>query len=370
MQTRVLLVTDSLGCGGAEKILCFVANNLNREKFKVGILNFNSIPTAQKLNPDVAVYDKVVIKKRIIRRLIQIMDIVAVVKDFKPHVILSFKNMPNLLSVLAGRYTRIPVVISERSDPTQKKSFIARVFRWLYGYANGAVFQIPGAKAWYSERLQRKSCIIPNPVLLSDNTITANYDSPENAIAFVARFENVQKRQDIMLKAFKIVSEKRPEMVLKFYGTGPDEDYIKKMAVEMGLDQKVVFIGLSSNPLKEICNTRMFVITSDYEGIPNALIEAMSIGLPVVSTDCSPGGARFLIEDGVNGLLVPAGDHNAVAQAILKYLDDPEFARRCGSNARKIRERFVPEVIISQWEQYINQIAEGKNEHISCQTSQ
>ena len=100
----------------------------------------------------------------------------------------------------------------------------------------------------------------------------------------------------------------------------------------------------------------MFVMTSDYEGIPNALAEAMSLGLPCISTDCSPGGAALLMENGKNGLLVPVGDSDKLAEAMREYMDDPEFAEQMGRNAINIADTFSQEKILDQWISFIERV--------------
>ena len=102
----------------------------------------------------------------------------------------------------------------------------------------------------------------------------------------------------------------------------------------------------------------MFVLSSDYEGMPNALMEAMASGLPCVSTDCGGGGARFLIENGENGILVPQRDEDALAAAMEKILSDETLAAKLGENARKLQETLAPEKIYGEWESFIKQIVE------------
>jgi glycosyltransferase involved in cell wall biosynthesis len=160
-----------------------------------------------------------------------------------------------------------------------------------------------------------------------------------------------------MLEAFKQVVEKHPEYTLKFFGDGPDEEKMKSYAEELGISQNVCFCGRSDNILEDISHSEIFVLSSDYEGIPNSLLEAMSLGLPCVSTDCSPGGARMLIKDGENGLLVPRGDEDALASAILRMIEDRDFAVSCGKRAAEVRERFALPVILSAWEKYIESCA-------------
>jgi glycosyltransferase involved in cell wall biosynthesis len=100
----------------------------------------------------------------------------------------------------------------------------------------------------------------------------------------------------------------------------------------------------------------MFVSSSDYEGLSNSMLEAMAIGLPCVCTDCLGGGARELIKDGENGLLVPTKDAKALAEAMCSMVDDKELSKRCSDNASKIREELSAEYIADKWHEYIESV--------------
>ena len=169
----------------------------------------------------------------------------------------------------------------------------------------------------------------------------------------VARLDNFQKRYDVMLDAFKLFSDKHPDYVLKLYGKGSDEELIRSWVHERNLDDKVLFPGLTKQPMQDTCRDGMFLITSDFEGISNALLEAMAVGLPCVSTDHTPGGARLLITDHENGLLAPIQDPEALAKAMCKFAENPALAEKCGNNAKDVVNRFAPEKIIDMWENYI-----------------
>ena len=104
----------------------------------------------------------------------------------------------------------------------------------------------------------------------------------------------------------------------------------------------------------------MFVLSSDYEGMPNALMEAMASGLPCVSTDCGGGGARFLVQNGDNGILIPQKDEVALASAMEKILSDESLSAKLGENARKLQETLAPEKIYGEWERFILEKIEEK----------
>ena len=204
--------------------------------------------------------------------------------------------------------------------------------------------------------MQRKSVVISNPIINVKEEFFYNVAEAEKVIAFAGRFETVQKRQDIMLEVMKLVLEKHADYKLAFYGDGKDEDDIKMLASKIVIEDNVEFKGVSDNLVKDISKCEIYVLTSDYEGIPNTLLEAMTIGMPCVSTDCSPGGARMLIDNGINGTLVPCGDVTAIADAINFYIENKDIAEKHGKEAVKIKDKFSYDGIMEKWEKYILEV--------------
>ena len=350
---KILFCISCLSYGGAEKNLRIVANHMAEKGHEVLVCSFGSQPCVQPLLENVRVVYMPEFRKKGVKRAQQIAFLRKLMKSERVDITVSFLCFPNFISLIAGKLSGVPVIVSERGDPYQFTSKVMKAMYASYRFAAGAVFQTEMAKEYFHPTLQKKSRVIANPVELKDPSLFTDYERAERSIAYSARFELVQKRQDIMLEAFKGVLEKHPEYKLKFFGDGPDEDRMKAYAEELGISGNVVFCGKSSNILSDISVSELFVLSSDYEGIPNSLLEAMSLGLPCVSTDCSPGGARMLIEDGVNGLIVPRGDASALSAAICRMIEDREFAITCGRKAAEVRERFALPVILSAWEEYI-----------------
>ena len=170
-----------------------------------------------------------------------------------------------------------------------------------------------------------------------------------------------QKRLDILLESFSIIRKKR-DVHLDIYGDGLPENRAKVENVikELKLEKDVTLHGKVTDVLEKISDSKMYVLSSDFEGIPNSLLEAMSIGMPVVSTDCSPGGARLLIENGVNGLLVKTGNSGELASAMEVYFENPDFADKCGKAALSVNEKFSASQILYEWERYIKSITRKK----------
>ena len=298
-------------------------------------------------------------KNRVLKHFLKIFPVRKTIKRVHPDLIVSFLPYPSIISIFAKIGLKIKIVFSERVDPSIYKGFIKIIGHRILSHADGAVFQLESAKDFYIRTaLHDKSVVIPNAVTLTKKP-RVELDKRTNEIAFVARFDIRQKRQDLMIEAFVLILRRYPDIKLVFYGDGPDEPIIRELVKKHSIESNVIFAGSVSPIDKYISNKRLFVLSSEFEGIPNALIEAMCVGLPCVATDCTPGGARFLIQDGVNGLIVPRGNPEELADACCRVLNDPELAERLGMNAQNVIDRFSPPRIYKKWNQYLTKVYKG-----------
>lgn len=351
-----MFVIHALGYGGAGKMIVYLANHFSKIGYDVVVYVEEQEGKHYDMEPGVQIYQETeFFNNYYTRHFRQIFQLRRRVKEIKPDMVISFQTNQNALSVLATRGRHIPVIVSERGDPYQYNDIVAKLKTWVINKAEGGVFQTHKAMQYYGKELQKRSIVIYNP-----NTVIG-IKRPEwawrsNEIAFVGRFDIHQKRQDLAVEAFKLVAEKIPEVKLVFYGAGQEQEIIKALVNKMNLTDRVVYKGLVKDIPNAIKNSKVFLMTSDFEGLPNALIEAMACGLPCVSTDCTPGGARELIKDGVNGLIVPCGDAAAIAESVVYLLNNPQRADEIGQEAQKIVDKLEPSNIYSQWEKYVKLI--------------
>lgn len=361
---KILLLNTDLGYGGAEKMLAFVANSLAKAGYDVTFLSYRTDNNLQKLVPSVKrehiqleseggsikSYFKTVIG---LRRYI---------RKNKYDVAIAFLLPSQIRLVPACKGTATKVLLSQRADPYHNEdyshgSLISKLNEYFFGQADAYVFQTKEAMGYYSERIRKKGCVIPNPVMKPKQDCEWSADKAKKRIVSVGRLEMRQKRQDLLIYAFQKFSEEYPEYVLEFYGDGEDERKLKDLSAN---NRNIKFCGVSANISEVLKNAAMFVLTSDYEGIPNALAEAMALGVPCISTDCSPGGAALLIENGINGLLVPCGNSEKVYEAMKILAEDPARAEKMGKQAVVISERFNPEYISEKWIKVIESCGNGK----------
>ena len=351
-----MLVIHALGYSGAGKMIVKLADALaQRDDLEVVLYVEEKIGQHYEMDHRINLYQETqFFSNYYTRHFQQIFQLRRRVKEIKPDLIISFQTNQNALAVLSAMGRHIPVIISERGDPYQLTNIVAKLKNIVINMADGGVFQTHRAMEYYGKRLQNKSRVIYNPCP-PDKINRPEWLERKNEIAFVARFDIQQKRQDLMVDAFSIVSHSHPEMKLVFYGKGePDMSLIREQVERCGLQSQVLFKGVVNNIINEIKDSKLFVLSSDYEGMPNALIEAMVAGLPIVSTDCSPGGASELIDSNVNGIITPCGDARALAKAIIYMLDNPEKADEMGAKAQEVTKILSRDKIFAEWNEYIN----------------
>ena len=348
---KILFTTPGMLFGGAERVMSILANEWVDQKHSVRILittdNNKCVYPLHEGAEFVCIGKEVESAKHIHTTLIKLLR--KEILEYKPDVVVSFMNDVCAYTAIAMYGMKIPLIYSERNDPNKvnqsKKDKLYR--RIVEKRADKIVFQTDGAKACYSKKVQDKSCVILNPL---DLTRIPEYDFKQTRpeIVTVGRLEP-QKNQKILIEAFSKVKDMFPEYCLKIYGSGQLENQLKEQIERLNLSERVFLMGNSTSVLQDIKTARLFVLTSDFEGLPNALIEAMAMGMPCISTDCSPGGARMLINQGKNGVIVPCGDSDLLAVAIQNMLKTPNTASSMGLEAKTVKEKVWSQAVAKQW---------------------
>uniref|UniRef100_UPI0025D2AA1D glycosyltransferase n=1 Tax=Butyrivibrio sp. TaxID=28121 RepID=UPI0025D2AA1D len=276
-------------------------------------------------------------------------------KKIKPDLILSFIGKNNIMAIMTAKSLHIPVVVSVRAkfEMEYPSKAMMLAMRYTFPKAAGIVLQSRGASMQLPDRLKKKTVVLPNsinPDFIKD-TYQGNRDK---TIVTVGRIDE-NKNHKLIIDAFNKIIDEYPDYELLIFGDGPDRDKLFRYTGAKGLNDKIIFKGSVSDVADKIQAASMFVLASDMEGMPNALIEAMSLGIPCITTDCMYDTSE-LIQDDVNGLVVPKGDIDAMAAAMKKLIDDPEYAGKLGTTASKIKEEVAPDVINRKWEDYFQSI--------------
>ena len=254
----------------------------------------------------------------ILNKFIRFRKLRSICKEEKMDVLIAFLGGAIYYSVLATIGLRTKVVVSERNSPefTYKSKFSRICAKGIFSLSDGIVFQTDDAQKWFPPIVQRKSVVIPNPV--KDSFFLTSYAPRENEVVSIGRLTE-QKNYKLLIDAFELVVRANPHTHLSIYGEGNLKELLQDFISQKGLCENVKLRGRTDDVASVLSGASIFVMSSDVEGMPNALMEAMTVGVPSVSTDCPCGGPHFLLSEG-RGLLVPVGDAVELADKILILL--------------------------------------------------
>lgn len=350
-KTKIAVISRSVRGGGSERFVSLFANNFcNNQEYDLILL------TAEKQDNEYALDSRVKRVCRLSHKNLRknIVIIHKFLKENEIDIALSVGVHENLCSCLANFLLKTQIVISERNAPKEDAlSYKIRLLRWLfYRWADYYVFQTAGAQKFYSKKIQKRSKIIHNPV---KNNLPERSDINKKEIIAIGRM-HPQKDYLMLIHAFAEVHKAHPEYILKIYGEGEEKKYIKGEITNLGLNPYVILEGFFSELHSQIVDSDIYVMTSRFEGMPNALMEAMAMGFPVISTDCPAGGPRELIRNGCNGCLVPVGDTEMLIEKINFLIDNPGLKNELGNRAKKIRYSHDEKHIMLLWDDYFKAI--------------
>lgn len=351
---KILFVVRTVGYGGASKQLVMMANALHALGHEVCIYSYTSSTILQPISDGVKyIPENNADTNSLLEYIHAPIRIRKVVKKEKPNVVVAWRANAGMFTILACIGLHTPIIFSERSDPYMETNWMLKIATKMCQLSDGGIFQTEKARAFY-RKLESKSIVIPNPVLQTTQILPPiPLNERKKEIAFVGRFSMNQKRQDIMIDAFRIIHDQLPDYKLSFYGDGPDMASVKEIVSNYNIEDSVVFHGVVDNVLDRLRTSRVMVLSSDYEGIPNVIIEAFQAGTPVVSTDCSPGGARILISDGENGFIVPVRDAEMLAKQTIKVIENIKLSTEFIEKGREKIKCFAPAIIYPQVAKYL-----------------
>lgn len=333
---KIVFVLPDMPGGGTERVVAMLANEYIKRGYRVAILLFAGNQIAYSLDDKIEIY--VAGQASGGNPLIQINRLYKMRCFFRKNkgcCIFSFSVNGSFFSVLTAAGIPHRFLVSERNDPARVSW--QKLRNWSYRKAERIVFQTEDMKRYFSDDIQKKSVIIPNPVS-SDMPEPFRGDRKKQIVA-VGRL-HPQKNHKMLINAFADFHAVYPDYELHIFGIGELESELKQQAKVLGIEDYVIFRGFCSDVQHEIWDSAMFVLSSDYEGISNSMIEALAMGVPVISTDCPAGGSRMYIEDGVSGILTPVGDSKTLTEAMVKIAGNPELAQKFSENSVKIKERY------------------------------
>jgi GalNAc-alpha-(1->4)-GalNAc-alpha-(1->3)-diNAcBac-PP-undecaprenol alpha-1,4-N-acetyl-D-galactosaminyltransferase len=367
---RIALAVFSLEAGGAERVLSLMANHWSLAGHEVVVVTLeSSSKDFYALDPGVhrVAHGETSSRSNVVKgSLTYLRWIRWLRRSFRtvdPQVTVSFLDKMNLLVLLATMRLKFPVVVSERIDPEMQPlpAGLDLIRKPLYRRAGRVVVQTERAAAWArrfvsADRIRVISNPVTPPIRDAKGKAPLRLDRP--CLVAAGRLDH-QKGFDLLLQSFALTSPQHPDWSLVIFGKGPGRNDLEELRDALGLSERVEMPGVVRDLPAVLSEADLFVLSSRWEGFPNALLEAMAAGLAVVSFDCR-SGPREIITDGEDGVLVPPEDVNALARAIDRLMSDASERRRLGEHARRVGERFALDKVMAMWDDVVDDVVGTK----------
>lgn len=364
----ILFVTATLTSGGSERVMSLLANQLAERGHRVEIVNLNKHIVFYPIHKDVHLsFAEEEVGSSIIRKISWLRKYV---KTKKPNVVIPFMEAVYCVTLLALIGVRVPIISSERIDPRHSprlRNTLRKVFLPLTSHL---VVQTKDIKAFYPKFIQKKTSIIYNPV--SETVFNLQEEPKENVIISVGKLDG-QKNQKLLINAFASIAEDFPDWKLVIYGEGPErhalESLVKSLSPTLprregvlndnnhNNSSRILLPGRCETVIEEMNRAKVFAFSSDFEGMSNAILEAVCLGLPVVTTNVS--GAAELVKNGEGGFVVPIRDEKALADALRKILKDENLREKMMRINKARAKEFKQDMIVNLWEELIKKIVDN-----------
>lgn len=354
----------SLGGGGAERVVCNLANFLAERQHTIRITVLRGNDETYPLNNGVVVEylqpDYYLEGKSLFYRLKEIRSTIQFLRHLnKDALLVSLLELPVAYSLIFKPLYSQKLVICERNNPEFYSKGYQKIFKRFSRKADGCVCQTSTIMQWYQVFLKSNTHTIVIPNSINSEILKANVSERHDKVVLTMGRLEPQKNQKMLISAFAIIAKSYPDYKLVIYGKGPLEQELKKQVSLLGIEDNVDFKGFTNNIVDAYQHARFFVLTSNHEGMPNVLAEALAMGLVCISTDCGGGGAKELIRNGVNGVLIEKNDINALAHNIKQLIENKKYAIELANQAKAIREKLTPDKIHIMWEGYLKILQEA-----------
>ncbi|MCH5258178.1 MAG: glycosyltransferase [Lachnospiraceae bacterium] len=362
-EKNIAFYIGSLHKGGAERVFVNLAEFFQREGYRVTMVTQYRYPEEEEYILPSGIQRVIsdlnsteLSNSRIVNFYRRVCKLHRIWKTEQPDMVLACIGKNNFMAIVTTMFTKTRPVVSVVGEA--KEEYPGRLMHglanFLFPHAAGIVLQTERSKYFFNKKIQRKAVILPNS--LNPVFIKPRYEGVrDQRIVAVGRLD-ANKNHEMMIRAFAALKDKYPEYTLTIYGEGELRPFLEDLANRLGVSERVFLPGVIPDVAVRIERAALFLLTSYSEGVSNALIEALASGLPVISTDVPSGGTVELITDGVNGLIIPAGDLPALEESMDKLLGDSAYADSLGREAAKIQKRLAPERVNHLWKEYFNEI--------------
>lgn len=351
---KITFVTATLTSGGSERVMSIVANKMQERGYEVEIICLNDQIVFYPINEGIKITHVEVeagtksLPKKLwwFRKHIQ---------KTQPDVVIAFMVSVYTVTLFALMGIDIPVISSIRNDPAYSNLRKKITRKLLLPRSAHVVVQTQQIKKFFNKSIQNMTTVIYNPV--NEKVFKLQPAKKENRIISVGRLYP-QKDQKTMIEAFANVSEHHPDWKLVIFGEGPERKALESLVERLKVKDKVILPGRSEIIIDELNKSKIFCLSSIYEGMSNALVEAICVGLPIVTTKVS--GTEELINNGENGFIVDIGDKESMAKALIKIIEDKNLQNLFAEKNKAQAIKFETNTIVNQWEEVIQKVKNRK----------
>lgn len=346
---KLSLVTSTLHPGGSERVMSLLANNFAKRGYEVEIVCVNKHIVFYPIDEKVKIrFAENEVGTSIFKKAIWLRHHI---KKEKPDVIIAFMLEVYCMVLACTIGINIPVISSERIDP-HFFSKAKRLLSWiLLRRTTHLVVQTNSIKNYHSQSIQTKTSVIPNPV--TNKVFDIQPLEKENKLIAVGRLDN-QKNYPMMIQTFRKIASDFPTWTLCIYGEGPERNALQQIILQNHLCDRVMLLGKTDRIIEEMNKSKVFVMTSQFEGMSNAMLEAVCVGLPVITTDVS--GAAELVEEGKGGYIVKKNNCSEFETRLRKLLSDENLIKEMSVFNRNKASLFEEQRIVDIWEKLINKV--------------
>lgn len=358
---KIFFYINCLEKGGAERVIIQLSKQFHEKGNVVKLITSFTSEEEYELPSDlerVSLFSQQLVGNRIRRNYLLIKKLRVLCKRERPDILVSFMQEPNFRSIIATLGLKTKSLISVRNDPEMEYSGKAGhlIAKFILPIANGCVFQTYAAREWFPEKLRKKSKIIFNQV--SQDFFSIRH-IPSNEIVVIGRLAE-QKNPVLAINAFSLIHNEFPEYILNIYGKGPLKELLENRIHELKLEEYINLMGTTNKVPEVLGKSSVYILCSNYEGLPNALMEAQAVGIACIATNCPCGGPESIIENDVNGILVGVGNQEELYMAMKRVLSDNLYRERLEYNAKIMAKRFEPDIVFNQWNDYIESLINTK----------
>lgn len=349
---KIMFYVHSLNKGGAERVMLTVGEELTKNH-EVVILT-DCVDEREYALPKsirrINIEDVLKEQKKTVNSRNRLLTIRKVCKEEKPKCVVAFMMTSSTRCLLANAFSGVKVISTIRSDPFEfYGSFKKRFFvNMVFAMSKAIVCQTTYQQTYFYKPIRKKSVVILNPIF-KEFRVQPFKGKRTDRIVATGRLVDF-KNYELMIEGFSKVANDYPNINLEIFGEGPMRPILEKIISDLGMEERVLLKGDSTDVAHDIVDGLFYIMTTNSEGMPNSLMEAMALGMPVLSTDCLGDGARILIQDGYNGLLIPTKDIVALEVAIRRMLDNEDMRNELAEHAIEIQERCNIVNIAKEWQ--------------------